>query len=241
MLMPSYLDREGVPIFMSSDIDELGTPESNGWISKYFVVDDTQTKMVPSYEQEMQLREDTEKRKDLKLVHRYCRKSRFRTCLFQLLGKIGFVGKSKLYIEDLINEQVGSFEKNYMPPDEAWEFFRKILKDKHKQSFYNRIPAMVRMSGMLLDEKKYGVKKIQSILVDFDIMDNIFPQIKKNLKRQYFPSLRFTCLMLMARNNVIPPIAIPLARTKSKGETLKKDFDEIWDEINKVWTDYIFN
>ena len=109
------------------------------------------------------------------------------------------------------------------------------------QSFYNRIPAMAKMGGMLTNEYTHTSRQLRNILIDFDIMDKIFPRIKAGLRRKYFPSLRFTCVMLMARNNVKTPIDIPLARTRAKGLMLQNDFNEIWAAINEEMSAFIFD
>jgi len=237
MLLPAYVDNEGNPVFYKSEINIYGFPDVNGWEGNYFVVDNEKL-LVPSYQQVRELEFDSQL---VKPVHRYCRKSRFRTCLFQLLGKIGFVGKSKELIQTTIRDEIGEFERNYLPPCLIWEYLRKILKQYKLQSFYNRIPAVARICGMTLDKSVYTAKNIQNILIDFDIMDDVFPRIKHALRRKYFPSLRFTCIMLMAKNNIVPPVEVPVARTIAKGLLLQQDFDEIWMKINDEVSSYIFD
>ena len=87
MLLPEYIDLEGVAIFTTNQIDDYGLPEDNGWLDRYWVIESK--KLQLSFEQEQTLQSLK------KQPHFYCRKTRFRTCLFQLLGKSGFVGKNK--------------------------------------------------------------------------------------------------------------------------------------------------
>lgn len=233
-MIPEYVDLDGVAIFTTNQIDDFGLPEDNGWLERYWVVESKVLQM--SFSQEQTLKQDLCARKP---PHVYCRTSRFRTCLFQILGKTGFVGKTKRVIEDMILD-IPPFERMYLTPCLVWEYLREMLKQRNLSTCYNRIPAIGQMAGML-KKVKITQRQIVNILSDFDTMHEIFPKIKYKLERKYFPSLRFTCLMLLKRYHVHMDLEIPITRTKSKTQSLVNDFHLMWDYINEEISSSIFS
>lgn len=231
---PLYIDSQGRGIFTTDQIDIYGLPELNGWSEKYFVIESRELVFKPTFEQEQNLLQDQ------KPVHRYCRVSRFKTCLFQLTGHIGFVGKSIDVVDDVCRDNVTQFNVDYLPPCLVWEYFRQILKKEKLQIFYNRIPAIARGNKMVAPVK-ISTRQANNILDDFQLMHEIFPRIRHKLNRKYFPSLRATALLLLDKYKVNLSIKIPIARNPRKALELRETFDTIWKFINEEMFDFYFD
>jgi hypothetical protein len=231
---PAYYDDDGVAIFTKAQVDMYGFPEENNFNDFYWVVDNDQDYQF-SYEQLLSASNNDRE------IHRYDREERFRLCLLQLTGRIGLIGKSRIMIEDLLWDDVSNFEREYLPECLVWEYFRKLLKKYKLNAFYNRIPAVARLFKIKLALPRLSSTMIKAILSDFNTMHTIFPSIKKNINRAYFPSLRAVCLLLMARYDIPNVMNIPIARTLSKQVQLKKCFDDIWDAIAEQLENDIFN
>lgn len=231
---PQYVDKDGYAIFTTLQIDYFGLPEDNGWEDKYYVVESREVISRPSYDDEFHVISN------LAPIHRYCRLARFKTCLFQLTGHIGFVGKSLEKIDDIGREHVSQFNRDYLPPCMVWEYLRDILKKEKLQSFYNRIPAFAKHLGMVKNTK-ITTKQTSNILQDFSLMHEIFPRIRHRLARRYFPSIRAVALLLLEKYNVELSLTIPLARNARKAAEIREDFEMIWANINEELTDFYFS
>jgi hypothetical protein len=225
MFEPIRIDEDGREVYTSDQIEVYGLPITT---KEYYVLDlDVTAKpMLHTYETIQNFYFDKENKK----VHRYCRKTRFRTTLAQLLGLNGFnTNKSK----DMVNDIIYSlpWTTKYLPPCKAWEELRTILKRNQKQIFYNRIPAIAHKISNFVKNQPVDKEKIILILNDFEKMHNIFPKVQKELGRVYFPSLRFTALKLCAKYDIIPPVQIPLCRTMERYFKLSRIYSTIWCHI----------
>ena len=233
ILKPKYIGKDGIAIFTSTQLDDYGLPEDNGWTDKYYVVESREFIGRPTYEQEIQLLMEQPP------IHRYSRITRFKMILGQLLGHIGFVTERSKDMADEIVSEVTQFSRIYTPPCMVWEVLRKILKENKRQIFYNRIPALARRVGMIEKDSSITTKQWGRILDDFDSMHEIFPRIRHKLHRKYFPNLRFVALKLLKRHNVDLMITVPLTRTRFKLEALEEDFCTIWQSIEDEWLDVL--
>lgn len=234
-MLPLYFDNKGQAVFSTDQLDLYGLPEENGFTDTYWVIE---SPPILKYDfSTLQGLQNTGK----KPVHRYDRFERFTTCLKQLLGVRGVIGKSYHDIQDIMGEEIFNYERQYMPPCLLWSRLRKVLSKHKKSNFCNRIPNIAHTQGFNINMPKISQRLYGVICHDFEEMHKIFPRIKHLLKRKYFPSIRGVCLLLMERYEVPNILNIPIAHTKTKAYELRNTFLQIWDEINKEMFDMIFN
>lgn len=232
-MLPLYTDQNNQAVFSTDQLDLYGLPEENGFYDPYWVVESPPILNIG-------FKDLSTIETSVKSIHRYDRFERFTTCLKQLLGVRGVIGKSSYEIEDIMREEIYTYEKQYMPPCLVWSRLRKVLSKHQKSNFCNRIPKIASSYGFNLELPRISHRLYMTICEDFQQMHNIFPRIRHILKRKYFPSIRGVCLLLMARYNIPNILNIPIAQTKSKAVELQKTFDQIWDEINKELSDLFF-
>ena len=104
-----------------------------------------------------------------------------------------------------IPSHVFRITKEYNPdPNKVWNSVREILKEYGYKKFYNRI------------------------LLDFQKIHSYFDEIKKELKMDYFPNLRFVVLKLMERHGVVFQYYIPFIRVKK----IQLKLDLIWMKLS---------
>ena len=122
---------------------------------------------------------------------------------------------------------------NDVPRDKIWEHVRDILKKHKLAKYYNRIPAILGMAGY--DRGTCTVPKdaYNRILCDFDRLAKAFNDIKEDVGRKYFPSLRYIALKLMARHEVKTDWPITGMRTMHKKNALDKIYNLMWEAVNK--------
>jgi hypothetical protein len=233
MIKPKYIGKDGIAIFTTTQIDDYGTPESNGWTDKYYVVESVELIGKPTYAQELQYRMERPP------IHRYSRLTRFKMIVGQLLGHIGFVTERSKDMADEVGGEVSQFYRDYTPPCMVWETLRKVLKDNKRQIFYNRIHALAKRIGMIDHDSKITSRQWNALIEDFDSMHEIFPRIRHKLQRKYFPNLRFIALKLLKRHKVHLVIDVPLTRTPCKLAALEEDFSTIWQEIEDEWLEFL--
>lgn len=228
-MIPEYYDKYDVAVFTTDQLDTFGLPEENGFEETYWVVESKQFETFNNDSENFE-----------KVIHKYSRTDRFRTCFLQLIGKIGVIGKNYHLINEIVYQEFTSVEKHYLPECLQWEFFRKILKKHKLNAFYNRIPAIAKNFGFNLKLPIVSSRLVNVICKDFEAMNDIFPRIRHKLTRKYFPSIRAICLMLMERYKIPNVLDIPIARTAQKTFELRQCFDEIWEFINEELTNYFF-
>ena len=234
-IKPKYIGTDGIAIFTTTQIDDYGLPENNGWTDRYYVVESREIIGRPTYEQETHLMMDRTP------IHRYSRTIRFKSILGQLVGHTGFVTRRSKEMLQSALEELTVFEKEYTPPCMVWETIRSHLKNNKRQIFYNRIPAIAAQLKLADFRNITTTKQIANILDDFESMHEIFGRIRHKLQRRYFPNLRFTALKLMEKHGVKLPIAIPMTRTNVKKIVLEKDFEKIWECIREEYINTFTN
>lgn len=223
---PHHLDPDGTPVYTSEQL-AWAHPSDFGYQGDFMVVEEEHTShpLALNFADEVQL----PKRRP---VHRYCRKERFRFVLGQLMGCSGHVPQ----------EVLAAMDKTYLTTlssEQVWDAVRHTLKQRGWRIYYNRIPAI--LSGLGLIQFRFGdTSKFKDILHDFELMDSIFPTLKPQLGRVYFPNLRFTAVKLMHRHGIFMPVTIPLARTQRKLEALHDIYDMIWKAIEQRKIDEFF-
>lgn len=152
--------------------------------------------------------------------HRYSRKDRFRSTLYQLLGMNGEIPPSVIGI---VKRELGSKVKK----QKIWNDVRTILKRHKLRRYYNRIPSIIKIISGL---KPLGITstRISLILESFFKFDYHFnDHLKREWKREYFPNLRFIALKLAKEMEIEYPYHVPLIRTSRKKKYLENIFQEL--------------
>ncbi len=205
---PVKFEFDGTPVYTRDQIDLFGEPEVYG-VWTYLVVSSHDNEYPPRTEwvDEQRMCED------FKFVHRYCRVSRFKSVLYQLLG---FRGKYDFEILDL-------FADLDEDPSKVWASARKILKANGAAKHYNLIPCI------LVDLKyplriKPAPKTIWKIESHFLKLSMKFNDIKPTLPgRTYFPNLRYVALRLLKQYGCVFEYEVPellTARVKKRLDIL---------------------
>lgn len=229
--MQPYKFENQQAVFTSQQINNYGLPEDNGWDYPYIVIEEEADShpLTSSYESISNIR--------FKPVHRYCRISRFKIVLQQLMGDFGFsTKKSRDILSDVSFELPANI--SYTPPCLIWDTLWHVLKSNKISKYYNRIPAIIKR----LNLAKY-VKNNRTIFMkvmdDFKDLDRVFNTVKTKMKRNYFPSLRFIALKLLCRHGYSLPINIPFARTPAKVKRLEEDYDILWDKVGETESEFL--
>ncbi len=203
----------GIPEYRLEDIELFGLPDHWG-VLNYLVIDckEISCPLSMEWKDEMHLLQDGV------FIHRYDRCQRFKCTLYQLIGG------SRVEIPS----HVFRITKEYNPdPNKVWNSVREILKEYGYKKFYNRIPCILK--GLAYPEKiVYNMEMIRKILLDFQKIHSYFDDIKKELKMDYFPNLRFVVLKLMERHGVVFQYYIPFIRVKK----IQLKLDLIWMKLS---------
>jgi Poxvirus Late Transcription Factor VLTF3 like len=112
---------------------------------------------------------------------------------------------------------------------DMWNEVRKILKHFKWRIYYNRIPFIVHQltrKNSVSWTKSYD--QYQEIITDFKRICYVFDQKREELKRKYFPNMRFIALKLLEKHGVKLEYNIPFTRTSRK----RKDLEYIWNILN---------
>jgi hypothetical protein len=224
---PHHYDHHGVAVFTAEQLS-WAQPSDFGFDEDYLVVEEEHTShpLRTNYSDEIYL---TRKRP----VHRYSRRERFKFTLGQLMGCSGNVPVAVLKAMD--KKYLASLKSEHL-----WDAVRETLKRHNWRIYYNRVPAI--LAGLGMSQFRYSSTKVfQDIMHDFDLMDKIFMSMKKQLKRSYFPNLRYTAVRLMKRHGVVMPVNIPLARTTRKLQSLDQLYNDIWTAIEQKQFDDFFS
>lgn len=211
---PHHYDGE-TPVFTSDQINN-SQPEQFGF-TDYLVIDGE-----PIYALNWADEQQIDKRK--RPVHRYCRKERFRFVLCQLLGCSGRI--SPKIFHHFINMEI-----SHIPNSLLWPFLRSELK-KQGWRIYNRIPGLVGELGRS-KARMTNLVAYKEILDNFEKMHLVWPKVKGEFNRKYFPNLRYVALKLMRKSGIEPVIDIPLTHTPIKQQTLDEIYEKMWEIINK--------
>ena len=164
---------------------------------------------------------DMEQERHWKKKHRYVRKSRFKSILFNLLNIRGSVPMEiKNHIKNKLSPQKSS-------PSKIWNSVRAILKELNlTRKYFNLIPDIIKHCIGLSPKTEYGV--IDLIIHDFHIMHSQFDDLAIQWNRKYFLNLRYVALCLINRHGIIYPYNVPILRTARKQtylNTLMNDFN----------------
>lgn len=204
-MKPIRLDPDQVPVFTSDQIDDYGLPEEWGF-ETYRIVENRDTM---TFTTDFKLEQTYYKRP----IHRYCRKKRFLSTLYQLLGDKGKVPPHVIAVI-----------QTYWKPGDNWNQIRKMLKHYKLSMYYNRIPYIVQQLSQQNSVNKISADQYRDIIADFDRFCFWFDQNKEHLDRRYFPNMRFIALKLIHGHGVTFNYPIPLARTRRK----LKQLEHIW-------------
>lgn len=206
-MKPQYIDPDGVPMFSMDDIDIYGFPEHYGY-TKYDVIASKHPVMVSDYKMEQE--------RYFYKIHRYDRLSRFKSTMFQL---IGFKGNVPEQIILMVNTNLKKFNN-------LWDDVRFILKSNNCSKYYDQIPFILfKLNfGRLFDIKH---ETISLLINDFLKIQDKFDHTKTELKRRYFPNIRFIVFKILEARSIIPNYHVPFVRTQRK----KKSLNLIWDSL----------
>lgn len=161
---------------------------------------------------------------DWRDTHRYFRRGRFKTILYNLLDIRGSVP-----VDTLIKVRR---ELRLLKPSKSkiWNQVRCILKRLKYQKYYNMIPAIIKFCVGITVKVDFGID--DKILLDFDLMHNQFDNIAEITGRKYFPNIRFIALKLIRKYGIVYPYNVPLLRTSRKQMYLNSLFDKF--DLNVV-------
>ena len=190
----------GLPVFLTSQLDDYGFPEDWGY-DQYEVVETRDTVTMTT---DFKLEQSYDKR----TIHRYYGSDRFNMVLGQLLGDRGTVP-----------DHIVSLVKAYYKEGE-WDGVRKILKHYKLRLYYNRIPYILQQITKLNSVGKVTAIQYQKIQYNYRWFCIWYEQHKSKFQRLYFPSMRFIALKCMELADVPLNYEIPLARTERKYKQL---------------------
>jgi len=122
---------------------------------------------------------------------------------------------------------------NHIPRDQIWDKMRALLKQANLPKFYNRIPSILGLANYDKGGCKIDYHIYNQIISDFEKMHKIFPKIKSQFNRSYFPSLRYVAYRLMTKHNVTPDWKITTMKTEHKKQALDKIYNDMWIAIDK--------
>ena len=209
-MLPLRIDPDGTPVFTNLQIDDYGLPEHWGY-DKYIVTQSREAVFVTDFKMEQE--------RFFKKTHRYCRTSRFKTCLLNLLGERG-----------KIPAHVLSMVKNFLKPNsiDKWNDTRKILKAFKQRRYYDNIPMILKHLNYGRLFKAITSETLEAIVNDFKALSTKFEETKTT--RRYFPNIRFIVLKLLELHGVTQNYPIPFARTCRKLKSLTALWTNLCDQ-----------
>jgi hypothetical protein len=200
-MKPKYIDPDGTPIFSMDDIDIYGFPEQWGYTC-YDVIASKDPIMVSDYKMEHE--------RYFYKIHRYDRLARFKSTLYQLIGFKGNVPEQIILLVQV----------NLKKHNNLWNDVRFILKQNKHQKYYDQIPFILfKLNfGKLFDIKN---ETVSLLILDFLKIQDKFDRLKTELKRRYFPNIRFIVFKMLEAQSILPNYGpIPFARTRRKNVSL---------------------
>ena len=209
-MQPFKIDSDGVPCFTTNNIDDYGFPELYGY-ETYRVIDSRDKPMVTDFKMEHQY--------DLRPIHRYDRIARFKSTLFNIIGERGTVPD---HIITMVSQYIGTTA-------DPWNDCRRILKHYKQRIYYNRIPYIINRLKLGSGYKVIGSIVIDEMINKFKSISDKFERTKLELKRRYFPNIRFIVLKLLEHFNIATDYLVPLVRTARKNKSLNL----LWNELIK--------
>lgn len=205
-MIPFRMDEDGVAVFTSNQIEDMGFPEWYGF-EVYRVIETREClKLVTDFKMEQEYYKRPK--------HRYCRRKRFQTTLANLLND---KGKVPAHVVELVREEM-------FPNREIWDEVRAVLKEHKLRIYYNRIPFIIQQLEKRSSTQPVKSVQYSNIMTQFDQFCFWFDQHKQKLGRTYFPNMRFIALKMMEQNGIVLNYEIPFTRTLRK----RKDLEQIW-------------
>ena len=205
-LLPTSYTPTKRPVFSSEDLSIWGPPQSWGY-EEFEVVEMTET-VSPLV---MDFKMESERRGNVRPVHRYSRRERFIVTAKHLLGCTS------------VPAEVLELLKNVNIEKKPWESVRARLKLLGCRRYYNSIPFILRHLGV------EGVPVVSShtfiaVVNDFMRLSDSFDRSVTRMGRKYFPNIRFVVLKLFDAHGITFGFEIPKVRTMRKKDTL----EEMW-------------
>lgn len=197
-----------VAVFSTRQVDLYGEPVG---IEKYFVVVEYEDRVEYGLDWKFEME------RNWRNVHRYSRVERFRGVLLDLVGGRGVVPEEVLAVV----KYWGIDERK----KKMWNSVRYILRAYGWKKYYNKIPVILSEFGgkqdMITSEQMDRIEwKFRGLSSRFDVM-------RRNLKRKYFPDLRYIALRLLEEEGVEMSYDVVLLKTRRK----LSEYDEIYDII----------
>ncbi len=213
---PVWLDDDGTPVFSSSQLEVFGPPEYYH-IMPYRVVESRETTYPLAWDYVSEM----EAKSNVRPIHRYCRRLRFRATLLQLLGERG----------DNIPPAILTACSHLNPQDtRIWLLIRAVLKSQNTlRTYQNSIPTIIRKLGGP-PVIQWDWEQFQEVMSDFCRLSVKFDAERGQPgKRKYFPSLRFMALKLLKIAGVKMNVQIPLAVVARKVREMEEWWYEFYD------------
>jgi|WetSurMetagenome_2_1015567.scaffolds.fasta_scaffold00451_23 hypothetical protein len=156
--------------------------------------------------------------------HLYCRKIRFRSYLFHILGVLGTspdIPISKLCSSKKLRNRI------MKDPENSYEIIYRYLRKRKARRTYISIPWIIScLGGPRWNEIPYDV--CTTILGKFNILHNNFNTYKKIIfNRLRFPKLHYIVLKMLMDEGIKFPYTIPLTRTRKRQPVLDSMYNWI--------------
>jgi hypothetical protein len=220
MNQPSYYEN-GIPVYSKWQIDLFGPPDK----INYLVLDDDVT-YLPSYTQIQHCLEN------LEYVHHYDRVQRFTTILLQIVGDARISSKKGMKCMKKVSRNIPS-DIDLYPLPIIYQIIRNVMRHNGLKIYYNRVATVLNEFNITDTRKHYSPELINNVIEDFKKMHFMFEKIKKDLKRTYFPNLKYVALKLLLKYGFTNPFNLKLAKTPARLLKLNKDYDLIWNIIEE--------
>lgn len=168
----------------------------------------------------MDYEQEQEYARNAKPIHRYSRKDRFKSVLYQLLGISGDIPSA---IRNIVRQKLGKKTRR----NKIWNDIRAVLKEAGERKYYNRIPQIIARIAKL---RPAGITNaaLDACFEDFHLMHHKFDtELHIKWQRAYFPNLRFVALKLLTKHGITFPYDVPFVRTARKRKYL-----------NNLWLDF---
>jgi len=208
-MKPTSIDSDGVPVFISTDIDDYGLPELWGY-EIYRVIESRNQVMVSDYKMEQE--------RFIIKKHRYSRLARFRATLLNLLGERGNIPAH-------VYQMVGSYLK--ADSTDKWNDTRKLLKHYKQRKYYDNIPMIIKQLNFGRCFDPVNFEQLESITNMFMHLSVKFERMKKSYDRRYFPNIRFIVFKILETHGINPKYPVPMVRTSRKMKAL----ETLWESL----------
>jgi len=214
MLMPIRSEGD-ILVFRLEDIHLFGIPSLYGYDN--YIVTSTYEDECPMV---LDWKGEQDRRGSLRPIHRYSRVERFIGVLYQLLG----------YRGDIPEEVVEVVKYWGIEKENEWNSVRFILKQYDWAKYYNRIPGILRMLGVVSMSLEFW--RVENIISKFQEMSVRFDS-KSFGSRVYFPNLRYVALRLLEEQGMVFSYFIHIIRTKRKDKLMNEIYEKLYVYNNK--------